>query len=173
MLSSEWKASLRAWSEGVKYCWRLEDWAEDDPAVPPDQSISRREAGAWACTGPQLADLSWPRRCEDWGWGWGDSDRHWPVRATAGHNKGAAQQLCLSVRDLRWGEQESRDTSVPSQARAQGHESESCQEQILLQCWHMREECGESPNLVGRESLIASDKVMKQLSPETAFVIVK
>ena len=69
MLSPEWKASPRAWSEGVKYCWRLEDWAEDDPAMPPDQSISRREAGAGACTGPQLADLSWPRRCEDWGWG--------------------------------------------------------------------------------------------------------
>ena len=114
MLSSEWKASLRAWSEGVKYCWRLEDWAEDDPAVPPDQSISRREAGAWACTGPQLADLSWPRRCEDWGWGWGDSDRHWPVRATAGHNKGAAQQLCLSERSqVRWAGEQGHKCSLP------------------------------------------------------------
>ena len=143
MLSSARKASLRAWSEGVKYCWWLEDWAEADPAVPPDQSISRGRG--LTLTGPE-ADLSWPRRCEDWGT---QTDTGQSQLVTT---RGAAQQLCVS--DHQWG---GRTQVFHPRVRAQGHES--CQEQ--LQCWHMREEFRESPDLVGIESTHSTSAVKK------------
>ena len=150
MLSSARKASLRAWSEGVKYCWRLEDRAEDDPAVPPDQSISR-EAGAWHSVdqGRQT---------------WAD---HGSVRTEE-------TQTDTGQWGHSWSQQESSSTAVSvwvitseegetqvfhPRARSQGHES--CQEQ--LQCWHMREEFRESPDLVGIEStLLHSTSAVKK-----------
>ena len=158
MLSSEWKASLRAWSEGVKYCWRLEDWAEDDPAMPPDQSISRREART--CTGPQLADLSWPRPCEDWGWG--DCETDTGQSGTQLVTTREQLNSCVCLMDLRWGEQERGTQVFPARpgprVMSQSHvRSSYC---YHVDTWEKREESPQSPNLVGRESLIASEKVI-------------
>ena len=174
MLSSARKASLRARSEGVKY-WRRLAWAEDDPAVPgaarPINILERPGPGAGQC---------WQT--------WAD---HGGVRTEAGEQnqtdtgqsgaqlvttRGAAQQLCLSEwwSVVRWGAGEC-DTSVPSQSPGPG--SWVMSGAVIMQCWHMREKLQKYrvPKPRGQRARVPSDCQWgcEQLSPPTAFVIVK